>query len=189
VDTAGIRPTTDTIETMGIERTFARISEARIILLLVEATDTPAEIKKQIAALKLAQDQHLIVIVNKIDMHDPREIERKFKKNIFVPFPTLILSAKHHINTGKLTALLLETIKVKSIDSHDVVLSNARHYEALTKALDAVLRVESNIHAGVSSDFIAQDIREIRHHLGEITGEITTDEILGNIFSKFCIGK
>jgi tRNA modification GTPase len=189
IDTAGIRSTTDTIETMGIERTFAKVSEARIILLLVDATETPANIEKQIATLKPTADQHLIVVVNKIDIHDPQEIERKFEKNIFTSFPTLLLSAKHHINTGKLTALLLETIKVKDINQNDVVVSNARHYEALTKALEAVLRVENSLQTGVSSDFIAQDIREIMHHLGEITGEITTDEILGNIFSKFCIGK
>ncbi len=188
IDTAGIRPTTDTIEALGIERTFAKISEARIILLLVEATDTPEEIKKQIAGLKPAPDQQVVIIVNKIDLSNGQDIER-IGKNTFGSYPTLFLSAKYHTNTSELTALLLDIMKVKDINKHDVVVSNVRHYEALTKALEAVVRVENDLTTGVSSDFIAQDIREILHHLGEITGQITTDEILGNIFSKFCIGK
>jgi tRNA modification GTPase len=189
IDTAGIRSTTDTIEVMGIERTFAKISEARIILLLVEATEAPAEISKQIVALKPSKNQQIVVIVNKIDLYNQKEIEQQFGKNRFDPFPTLFLSAKNHTNTAELSALLLDMMKLKTINSHDVVVSNVRHYEALTKALEATTRVENNLETNISSDFIAQDIREIMHHLGEITGQITTDEILGNIFSKFCIGK
>jgi len=189
IDTAGIRATTDTIEALGIERTFAKISEARIILLLVEANETPEKINKQIAALKPTANQHLLVIVNKIDLADLKDVEQRLGKNTFHPFPTLFLSAKYHTHTAELTALLLDMIKVKDINTNDVVISNVRHYEALTKALEAVQRVESDLSTGVSSDFIAQDIREILHHFGEITGQITTDEILGNIFGKFCIGK
>jgi tRNA modification GTPase len=189
IDTAGIRPTTDTIEALGIERTFAKISEARIILLLVEATDTPEEIKKQIAALKPAPDQQVVIIVNKIDLSDDKKLEQRLGKNTIGSYPTLFLSAKYHTNTGELTSLLLDMMKIKDINTHNVVVSNARHYEALTRALEALVRVENDLATGITSDFIAQDIREILHHLGEITGQITTDDILGNIFSKFCIGK
>ena len=189
IDTAGIRPTTDTIEALGIERTFAKISEARIILLLVEATDTPEEIKKQITSLKPTPDQQVVIIVNKIDLSDGKKLEQRLGKNAFGPFPTLYLSAKYHTNTGELTSLLLDIMKIKDINKYDVVVSNVRHYEALTRALEAVVRVENDLATEVTSDFIAQDIREILHHFGEITGQITTDEILGNIFSKFCIGK
>lgn len=189
IDTAGIRPTTDTIEAMGIERTFAKISEARIILLLVEATETSEEIKKQIAALNPAPNQQVVVVVNKIDLHNTHEIEQRLGNNKFAPFPTLFLSAKNHLNTGELTALLLDMMKIKAINTHDVVVSNVRHYEALNKALEATVRVVNDLDNDISSDFIAQDIREIMYHLGEITGQITTDEVLGNIFSKFCIGK
>jgi tRNA modification GTPase len=190
IDTAGIRPTTDAIESMGIERTFSKINQASVVLLLVEAQNPVEDIKRQIAELNLAPTQHLIIIVNKIDLHNEQETEQRLGgKNTCAPYPILFLSAKHHYHTDRLHELLLETVQAGHLQSSDVVVSNARHYEALTNALEASLRATSGLENGLPSDLVAQDIREILHHLGEITGEITTDEILGNIFSKFCIGK
>jgi len=190
IDTAGIRHTTDTIESLGIERTFSKISQASVILLLVDAKSTKDEIIRQIKELKLTKEQHLIVIINKIDLYNEAEIERKLGgKNSFAPYPILFLSAKHHIHTNLLHELLLETVQSQALQASDVVVSNARHYEALKDALEAATRASTGLETSLPSDLIAQDIREILHYLGQITGEITTDEVLGNIFKNFCIGK
>jgi tRNA modification GTPase len=190
IDTAGIRHTTDTIESLGIERTFSKISQASVILLLADAPCSKDEIGQQITELKLNSDQHLIVIINKIDLFNKNDIEKNLGgKDAFAPYPLLFLSAKRHYHTDALHQLLLGTVQSKALQTSDVVVSNARHYEALKNALEASNRASEGLETGLPSDLIAQDIREILHHLGEITGEITTDEILGNIFSKFCIGK
>jgi tRNA modification GTPase len=190
IDTAGIRQTTDTIESLGIERTFSKINQASVILLLVDAKHSKEEIQQQINELKLSSDQHLIVIINKIDLHNEAEIAAKLGgANTFAPNPTLFLSAKHHLHTDQLHELLLDTVQSQALQASDVVVSNTRHYEALKNALEASTRALTGIDTSLPSDLIAQDIREILHYLGQITGEITTDEVLGNIFKNFCIGK
>jgi len=190
IDTAGIRHTTDTIETLGIERTFSKISQASVILLLADVVCTKEEIQQQIKELKLTQDQHLIVIINKIDLHNKTEVEQRMGgSKTFNPYPVLFLSAKHHLYTDQLHDLLLNTVQSQALQTSDVVVSNVRHYEALKNALEASQRAATGLETDLPSDLIAQDIREILYYLGQITGEITTDEILGNIFSKFCIGK
>ena len=190
IDTAGIRQTTDTIESLGIERTFSKIIEASVVLLLADAKCSKEEIQKQITALNLNPDQHLIVIINKIDLYNEAEITQKLGgKDTFAPHPVLFLSAKHHLHTNELHELLLDTVQSQALQTTDVVVSNTRHYEALQNALEASSRALSGIETSLPSDLIAQDIREILHNLGQITGEITTDEILGNIFKNFCIGK
>lgn len=190
IDTAGIRQTTDAIESLGIERTYAKISQASIVLLLVDANSTKGEIQQQIKDLKLSQQQHLIVVVNKIDLCISDEVTVRIGgSNAFDPFPVLLLSAKHHLNTDKLHEMLINTVQAKALQTSDVVVSNIRHYEALRYALEASKRASTGLETSLPSDLIAQDIREILHYLGQITGEITTDEILGNIFKNFCIGK
>lgn len=190
IDTAGIRQTIDTIESLGIERTYAKISQASIVLLLVDASSTKKEIQQQIKDLKLKQQQHLIVVVNKIDLCNKDEVIVKIGgSNAFDPFSMLLLSAKHHLNTDQLHDMLLNTVQFNAIQTSDVVVSNIRHYEALKKALEASIRATGGLDTALPSDLIAQDIREVLHYLGQITGEITTDEILGNIFKNFCIGK
>ncbi|HEX2934523.1 MAG TPA: tRNA uridine-5-carboxymethylaminomethyl(34) synthesis GTPase MnmE [Bacteroidales bacterium] len=190
IDTAGIRQTTDTIESLGIERTFSKISEASVVLLLAEAKCSKDEIQQQITALNLTPEQNLVIIINKIDLYNETEIIQKLGgKDAFAPYPVLFLSAKHHLHTNNLHDLLLDTVQSQALQTSDVVVSNARHYEALQNALEASNRALSGLDTSLPSDLIAQDIREILHYLGQITGEITTDEILGNIFKNFCIGK
>lgn len=190
IDTAGIRQTTDTIESLGIERTFSKIVEASVVLLLADAKCSKEEIQQQTSALNLTPEQHLIVIINKIDLYSEAEITQKLGgKDTFAPHPVLFLSAKHHLHTNELHELLLDTVQSQALQTSDVVVSNTRHYEALQNALEASSRALSGIETSLPSDLIAQDIREILHNLGQITGEITTDEILGNIFKNFCIGK
>ena len=101
----------------------------------------------------------------------------------------LFISAKEQLNTNQLQELLVSTAAIPSIGEEDVIVTNMRHYEALKKAEDAIIRVREGIESDITHDFLAQDIRECMFYLGEITGHISTDEILGNIFSKFCIGK
>jgi tRNA modification GTPase len=190
IDTAGIRHTTDTIESMGVKRTFKKINEAHTILLLVDANNSKNDIKKQINELKLSKEQNLIVVFNKIDLYDKNEIRRRIGgEKAFNPHPIQLLSAKHHLNTDKLHDLLLDTIISDKQQPGSTIISNIRHYEALLSAYNASLRASSGLENSVHTVLITQDIREILHYLGQITGEITTDEILGNIFKNFCIGK
>jgi tRNA modification GTPase TrmE len=190
IDTAGIRHTTDTIESLGIERTFSKINQAAVVLLLVEANCPQEELRKQIRELKLSVDQHLIIIINKIDLYNETKVMQHIgSTNQFESHPVLLLSAKHHIHTDDLHSLLLHTVQSKTIKTSDVVVSNTRHYEALRNASDASARAVEGLENLIPSDLVSQDIREILYYLGQITGEITTDEILGNIFKNFCIGK
>jgi tRNA modification GTPase len=193
IDTAGIRPTADKIENMGIQLTYNKMSQAAIVLLLVDATDSQQKISDAINNVKSKIDterQYLIVVVNKIDLIDqPQSLAITA-----IPKPSpnssiVTISAKKHVNMDLLTNELLKTISLQAIDNNEVVITNARHHEALTNALEGILRVKDGLASGISGDFLAQDIREVLHYLGTITGEISTDEVLGNIFKNFCIGK
>jgi tRNA modification GTPase len=192
VDTAGLRETEDTLERMGIERTYAAIARARILLYIVDASslDIDAIAKKAKDDLNSITYSSIIVILNKIDLRTtpltPAElISLKEELNCDV----MELSAKRGDNMEHLVSLLIASVDMESLYGGDTILSNGRHYEALTKALESIKRVKNGLSTNISGDFIAQDIRECMHYLGEITGEITTDEVLGNIFKNFCVGK
>lgn len=188
IDTAGIRHTTDTIETLGIERTFDRIAKARIVLYVAEANDTAEEIKKAISALSLNEDQHLILVLNKYDLLSGLEINAKQTELSHLGFPVVFISAKNKLNINTLQHTIVSIIEAGKTDS-GVIVTNIRHYEALQQAQQAVNRVFEGLQNHISTDLIAQDLREVLYHIGAITGEITTDEVLGNIFKNFCIGK
>ncbi len=135
-------------------------------------------------------DKPIITVFNKIDKISPEEqiiLEEEFLPHI--PAKRIYLSAKYKKNTDILEQALLEAANLPDFSDNDVIVTNMRHYEALSKVLDAIQRVDEGLHQRVSGDFISQDIRECMYYLGEITGDISTDEVLGNIFSKFCIGK
>ena len=182
IDTAGLRATDDVLERMGIDRTLDAVAKASVVLLVMDASAiSAADISAQIAELDLRADQRLCVVVNKID-----------KQSISIDLSgveSVAISAKTGENLDALTAWLARAVDVNVLEAGSAVVSSARHYEALTHAGEAVRRVSDGISSGVSSDLLAEDIREVLYHLGTITGEITTDEILGTIFSKFCIGK
>jgi tRNA modification GTPase len=178
IDTAGLRATDDVLEQMGIDRALEAASRARIVLLVVDAAET-IDIVEQISELGLHPDQKLLVVINKTDRQTPP----------FVPCESLAISAKTGQGIKELEGWLAGAVDAGSLEAGAAVVSNARHYEALIRAQEATGRVSRGIIAGLSADLLAEDIREVLHHLGTITGEITTDEILGTIFSKFCIGK
>lgn len=192
IDTAGIRQTEDTIESMGIERTFKKISEAGIVLWMIDATQ-PLDNIPAVAAdiLPRTKGKTLIAVVNKIDRLDPDTLA-SVHKAIEKATPSTraaFISAKCDIDVDRLEQMLLKAAQIPDNDPDAVVVANARHYDALVHARDAIQRAIAGLKAGISGDFAAQDIRECMHYLGEITGEITTDEVLGSIFSRFCIGK
>lgn len=196
IDTAGLRKTRDTIESLGIEKTYEKIDKAYIILYLIDANQPIAEINRLIGKIKKRMgkaDKKLVVLLNKVDFLTEKELnERKLKKN----FPQLdkedhllCISAKNKYNLKTLYALLPAIVRGKGSGQQDVIVTNTRHFEALTRAKEALDRAVTVLDTGMSSDFLAMDIREVLHYLGEITGQITTDEVLGNIFKNFCIGK
>lgn len=193
IDTAGIRETTDQIETIGISRSYRQIEKARIILLVTDPMgefETSVRWIQEIIA-RIRVDQHLIVLVNKSDI-DPDQA-RKFQNRIIEVVGTrpavIRISAKKGEGLTVLEEKLLNLVNLKALNDSDVVVTNARHYEALTKTQTALQRTLSGLNIGTSGDFLSQDIREAMHYLGEITGHISTDEVLGNIFQHFCIGK
>lgn len=190
IDTAGIRNTTDTIESMGIERTFRKIEQASIVLWILDCTQLSEHIEWLTEKIeKKADGKKVIMIFNKIDKITPEE--REVLSQLFSQFECerIFISAKNKINIQQLEEALVRASQIPEINPGDVVVSNIRHYEALRQALLAIQRVIENIENGLSGDFLSQDIRECMFYLGEITGQISNDEILGNIFGKFCIGK
>jgi len=196
IDTAGLRDTSDVIETMGIQRTLQKIGQATIILLVVDAREHIERINLAIKELKEQvsdPSKHLILIVNKSDQLDAKVGSSKFTSDNLPELPSnknyVLLSALKKQNLEVLHDKLFEVLEIAQPGENDVIVTNVRHYEALQNALQSIDRVLSGIDQNISSDLLAQDIREALHYLGEITGEITTDEILGNIFSRFCIGK
>ena len=191
IDTAGIRNTGDAVEKIGIKRNFQKIDQASIIIWMIDTTHFSKEIE-YIADKIVPKTKHkkLIIVFNKIDKISPEEqqiLEEEFLPH--VPAERIYLSAKYKKNTEKLEKALLKAANLPELGANDVIVTNLRHYEALTKALESVERVQDGLKTRLSGDFIAQDIRECMHYLGEITGEIAVDEVLGNIFGRFCIGK
>lgn len=185
IDTAGIRESSNKIEKAGIERTFSAIEKSKIILFIVDVNkSTPKEAKQEIEDLKQRidfTDKHLIIIANKIDI-------QKHKEKGWKEMNAIEISAKTKQNIGEIVEKMFELFDINELNDK-IFVSNWRHFEALKLLLEGINSTEQGIKNNLPSDLIASDIRTCLHHLGEITGEVSTEEILGNIFSKFCIGK
>jgi len=196
IDTAGIRKTTDEIETIGIDRTFSKIESATIVILMLDINDPSEKIHEAIADVKakMNEDQKLIVAINKVDLLSEEEVKERYNKSAYQELSgtdaIVTLSAKQQTGIEALSEELIKTVNLKAVDNDEVIVTNARHYEALQRSHESISRVADGLQSGISGDFLAQDIREVLSHLAEITGgEIQTDEVLGNIFKNFCIGK
>lgn len=190
IDTAGIRKTSDKIENIGIERTFKKIEQAAIVLWILDCTQLSEHIEWLTGKIEeKAEGKKIILVFNKIDKITPEE--KEVLGHLFGQFEgeRIFISAKNHLNIPELEEALIRSAQLPEINPGDVVVNNIRHYEALQKALLSIQRVMENLENGLSSDFLSRDIRECMFYLGEITGQISNDEILGNIFGKFCIGK
>ena len=187
IDTAGIRETHDTIETLGIERTFQKLEQASIVLWVVDQTEAEQQIAQlSDRLLPLCEGKTLILVLNKSDLpHSQLSIvNSQLSINKVVS-----LSAKHKEGIDQLKTLLLEAAQLPTLSQNDLIVTNARHYEALTHALESIHRVQEGLSTHLSGDFISQDLRECIFHLSDIVGDVTTDEVLGNIFRRFCVGK
>lgn len=190
IDTAGIRETQDKIENLGIERTFKKLDEADIVLLVTDATQPHARLEALSHKLSpLCHKKHLIVIYNKSDL--PHPAIKNIHSSIFPPDTVSIsISAKHNTNIDALKRLLLSSANLPSIKQDDVIINNARHYAALSRALTSIRRVREGLASQLPADLISHDLRDTLSYLSEITGdEITSSEVLKNIFKHFCIGK
>ena len=195
VDTAGLRESSDRIESIGIERTYEKIKQARIILFLFDVSEDSCEdiigdlkafwqeMKENLTEEEF-ESKKVIIIGNKID--NLVEAPRHFKE--FVEMECIFISAKRKENISMISESLVKSVKAGDFQDQAIV-SNLRHYEALSKALRAIKNIQKGFKKNIPSDLIAIDIKEALHYLGEITGEVTTNEILDNIFRNFCIGK
>ncbi len=190
IDTAGIRNTKDKIESLGIERTYQKIEQAAIVLWILDCTQLSEHIEWLTERIqKRSEGKKVILVFNKIDKI--AEDEQDVLSHLFDQFEgeRIYISAKKRLNTQELEAALIRAAQLPEIQPGDVIVNNIRHYEALQKAHNSLDRVIDGLENGISGDFLSQDIRECMHYIGEITGQISNDEILGNIFGKFCIGK
>ena len=180
LDTAGVRATDDRLERMGIERTMESIRRARIIIRMIDAGQ-PAGESDEAAMPGLRADQTLLTVVNKLDLHPDAAL----------PAGAIGLSAKRGEGIDRLRRALRETIPTDALYHGSTVVSNSRHYEALTAARKSLAHALEGLDAALPTDLLSEEIREVIRHLGEITGRgvITPDDILKNIFSNFCIGK
>ena len=189
IDTAGIRTTEDTIESIGIKKTFEKITQSQVVLYLLDAskvtTETITLFNNDIRKIQEQYpDKQLIVVANKMDQADKAFIETSF-----VYSHTLYTSAKSGLGIDALKTKLLEFVNTGALRNNDTIITNSRHYDSLLKALSDVQKVQQGMEAQLSGDLLAIDIRQALYHFGEITGEITSDDLLGNIFANFCIGK
>ena len=189
IDTAGIRDTKDVIESIGIKKTFEKIEQAQVVLFLVDGfqllVDGLENLNLEIEKIKNQFPlKTLITIINKSDKLNETQL------SIISQEPSsLILSAKQNIGIDELKNQLLSFVNTGALRNNETIVTNTRHYDSLLKALDEIQKVKFGIETNLSSDLMAIDIRETLYHFGIITGEVTNDELLGNIFANFCIGK
>lgn len=185
IDTAGIRQTTDVVESIGIERTFQKIDQADIVLWMIDADNSALKTE----LLSRLEGKNLIILFNKCDKVSPEHLAEWEATFADVNAPKLFLSAKHRQGVDELETLLVKTAALPEISQSDVIVTNVRHYEALTHALDSIHRVQNGLQMNLSGDFVSQDLRECIHHLSDIVGEVSSDSVLQNIFRHFCVGK
>ena len=196
IDTAGIRETKDVVESIGIKKTFEKATQAQVIIYLLDADkiqDSRFKIQDVIKDIQILQEKFpnkkILVVVNKMDVLKKEEISNLKSLLKFRDSNLLFLSAKNKEGIQELKNKLTELTNIGVLSNNQTIVSNSRHFEALNKALVEINNVQKGIDNNLSSDLIAIDIRQALSYLGEITGKVTTEDLLGNIFANFCIGK
>ena len=191
IDTAGIRETTDEIEALGIQRSFKALDQAQIVILMYDLTQGWAAFRRFYEAVRhRLGGKQVILAMNKCDLvPDTCATLPSFVDTDDGEWHPLALSARQHLHIDRLQSELVRLAALPDIAAGDVIVTNLRHYEALTRALEAIRRVKDGLSLQLPGDLISQDLRECIFHLSDIVGEVTTDEVLGNIFKHFCIGK
>ena len=197
IDTAGIRETKDVVESIGIQKTFEKIEQAQVVLYLVDGLELNHEgaLDSLVVALNKTQNQYpqktIVTIINKKDLISEENIvniEKKLTTNNQQP-TTIFISAKNKEGIDELKNTLLSFVNTGALRNNETIVTNTRHYDSLLKALDEIQKVKFGLESNLSSDLMALDIKEALYHFGLITGQVTNDELLGNIFANFCIGK
>ena len=202
IDTAGIRDTKDVIEGLGIQRTFEKIEQAQVVIYLFDAEKFQVSGSKFQVEIETIKNKYplknLLIVANKVDKLSTDEIKQL---NVTLSTSTalstgsvegpshILLSAKKEIGLKELETRLLEFVNTGALRNNETIVTNSRHYDALLKALEEIIKVQEGIDANLSGDLLAIDIRQALYHFGEITGQVSNDELLGNIFANFCIGK
>ena len=198
IDTAGIRETADVIEGLGIKKTFEKIAQAQVVLYLINSEKFKDQAELFTVEIQKIRnrfpDKPLVLVANKID--HLTEAEQESINNQLAKLVSegnksavLLISAKTGSGVEALKEQLLQFVNTGALRNNETLVTNSRHYDALLKALEEIEKVQLGIDAGLSGDLLAIDIREALYHFGEITGQVTNDELLGNIFANFCIGK
>jgi tRNA modification GTPase len=197
IDTAGIRETEDVVESIGIRKTFEKIEQAQVVLYLVDGSRLSVDGKLETLLLEVGKTRNqfpqkpILVIINKKDLISTENIsliDKKLTTNN-QQLTTIYISAKENIGVDELKSQLLSFVNTGALRNNETIVTNTRHYDSLLKALDEIQKVKHGLETNLSSDLMAIDIREALYHFGMITGEVTNDELLGNIFANFCIGK
>ena len=197
IDTAGIRETADVIESLGIRKTFEKIEQAQVVLYLVDGSRLSVDGKLDTILVEVGKTRNqfpqkpILIIINKMDLISP-EIISKINSKLLTnnqQLSTIFISAKENIGVNELKNQLLSYVNTGALRNNETIVTNTRHYDSLLKALDEIQKVNYGLQTNISSDLMAIDIREALYHFGMITGEVTNDELLGNIFANFCIGK
>jgi len=190
-DTAGIRDTKDHIENLGIERSYNKLNLATVVLLVVDMQNPYPIVKQRIDKIRkrISGDQKLIIVANKIDSGLHETIQQMEVTEINDNEKLIFIAAKKKQNLEDLIEMMIQSVNIDAVNQEDVIVTNARHYEILKNAHEAIVRVLNGLDSEISGDFLSQDIRECLHYLAEITGEISNNEVLGHIFKNFCIGK
>ncbi len=194
IDTAGIREAQDQIEAIGVEKTMRKIAESAILVYVFDVIESPPEVVARDVAQLQSKGATILLVANKMDLNPYTKWEQyqwamsneqlTVTREQFVP-----ISAINNMNVEFLKEKLYQTVIDEELDASQVVLSNIRHVEALQKAQTSLRDVQNGLQTGITSDFIAMDIRQALFHLGTVTGEVSVEDLLGNIFGRFCIGK
>ena len=194
IDTAVIRDTNDVVESIGIKKTFEKIEQAQVVVYLSPLTPKGGTVSEEnIRQIKLDIERiknqfplkPLIIIGNKKDLLSEIEIE-----HLQIEIPSILLiSAKNNEGVDNLKDLLLSYVNTGALRNNETIVTNTRHYDSLLKAFEEIQKVKYGLDSELSGDLLAIDISQALHYFGEITGEITNDDLLGNIFANFCIGK
>jgi tRNA modification GTPase len=193
IDTAGIRETKDVVESIGIQKTFEKIEQAQVVLYLFESLKFQVSGSEYINEIEKVKNKYplktLLVVINKVDLLTNDQISDIQKQLETLNVKLLPISAKQKTGIDELKNQLLSFVNTGALRNNETIVTNTRHYDSLLKALEEIQKVRFGLDNNISSDFMAIDIRQALFHFGEITGQVSNDELLGNIFANFCIGK
>ncbi len=193
IDTAGIRDTNDVVESIGIKKTFEKIEQAQVVLYLLDCFKFQVSSSEFIFEMEKIKNQFplkpLIVIINKIDLLSASEVLDIRQKLETLNLKLQTISAKSNTGIDALKNQLLSFVNTGALRNNETIVTNTRHYDSLLKALEEIQKVKFGLHSGLPSDLMAIHIKQALYYFGDITGEVTNDELLGNIFANFCIGK